>query len=154
MTAQRFLNNPDQLWTLTHNCYELRKYNYRVGRRPRIHPLGRRANIPPRRTTNCRASLCLLFALTEVKATNLALITIKMLINPQIYIEQLTEQQDRHKNWLELKHQFKFKIFTTQKYDITPQQKYNSERKRVFVVAPRKLKYNPTAQQLYEEFSK
>ena len=77
-----------------------------------------------------------------------------MPINSQIYIEQLIDQQDRHKNWLELLQQFKFKILTAQKYDITPQQKYNNERKRVFVVAPRKLKHNPTAQQLYEEFSK
>ena len=96
----------------------------------------------------------LLFALTEVTATNLALITVKMPINPQIYLEQLTEQQDRHKNWLELLQQFKFKILTAQKYNITPQQKYNNERKRVFVVAPRKLKHNPTAKQLYEEFSR
>ena len=96
----------------------------------------------------------LLFALIEVTATNLALITIKMPINPQIYIEQLTEQQDGHKNWLELINQFKFKILTAQQYDITLQQKYYNERKRVFVIATRKLKYNPTAQQLYDEFSK
>ena len=95
----------------------------------------------------------LIFALTEITTTNIALITVKMPLNPQIYIEQLTEQQDRHRNWLELIKQYKFQILTARHYDKTPQQRYYNERKRVFVVAPRKLKYNPTTQQLYDEFS-
>ena len=38
----------------------------------------------------------LVFAFTEVTSIKLALLTVKMPINPQIYIEQLVEKQDRH----------------------------------------------------------